>query len=185
MQQHLSSIGIESIYGGKHTNSITEMALVSFPDGTYLELMGLQSGAPLEQIDRHYWASFLKGNSGPAAWAVRERDLQKEVKRLLAAGVLVSSPVRAGRKRPDNVELEWETSVIGSEPRGTFFPFIIRDITPRERRAFPEGKPGNRDFSGITRVVIAVHNIQEAISRYRSAFDLPEGRRQVDQSFGA
>jgi hypothetical protein len=185
MQAHLSSVGIESVYGGAHVNSTTEMALVSFPDGTYLELMGLQSGAALEQVDRHYWAAFLKGNAGPSAWAVRERDLDKEVKRLLAAGVLVSAPARAGRKRPDGVELEWQTSVIGSEPRGTFFPFIIQDIGPREKRAFPQGKPTNRDFTGITRIVIGVNSIQEAISRYRSAFDLPEGRRQIDKTFGA
>src|SRR5215471_11483787 len=127
MQQHLSAIGLESVYGGPHVNSVTEMALISFPDGTYLELIGVQPGISPDRVNEHYWSAFLKADPGPAAWAIREKDLAAEVKRLLAAGIPVSTPARAGRKRPDGVELEWETSVIGSEPRGTFFPFIIQD----------------------------------------------------------
>src|ERR1035438_5478907 len=37
LQANLSAIGIETVYGGPHSNGATEMALVSFPDGSYLE----------------------------------------------------------------------------------------------------------------------------------------------------
>ena len=45
MQAKLAAVGIASLYGGAHNNHATEMALVSFPDGSYLELMGIQANA--------------------------------------------------------------------------------------------------------------------------------------------
>ena len=45
MQSDLSAIGIPSSYGGPHSNRATEMALISFPDGSYLELIAIQANA--------------------------------------------------------------------------------------------------------------------------------------------
>jgi hypothetical protein len=116
---------------------------------------------------------------------LRETDIAAEVQRLKAAGIVVAAPVRSGRQRPDGVRLEWETSDIGTELRGTFFPFLIQDRTPREQRAFPQGKPVTRDFEGIARVVIAVKDLDAAVKRYRQAYGLPDALRQVDKEFGA
>jgi hypothetical protein len=185
MQAALSSVGIDSVYGGPHTNGATEMALVSFPDGSYLELMALRQGAAAELIDQHVWARFLRGNAGPTAWALREQEMAAEVQRLKAAGIKVSKPERSGRKRPDGVALEWETSTLGDEARGTFFPFLIHDFTPREQRAFPRGSPVNSDFRGVSRVVIAVRDLDNAVTRYRRAFSLPEAVKQADKALGA
>src|SRR5689334_3721929 len=44
MQANLQALGIATVYGGAHSNHATEMALVSFPDGSYLEVMGIQPG---------------------------------------------------------------------------------------------------------------------------------------------
>ena len=185
MQARLDAIGIASVYGGAHLNHATEMALVSFPDGSYLELMALQKDADPQAVDRHEWAKYLRGGAGPTAWAVREKDIAAEVARLKKAGVVVSAPERSGRQRPDGVRLEWQTSNVGTGPRGTFFPFLIQDLTPREQRAYPQGKPVTRDFRGITHVVIAVRDLNDAVKRYRQAFGLPEAIKQVDQEFGA
>src|SRR5690348_10643628 len=68
MQASLSAVGIASVYGGAHLNHATEMALVSFPDGSYLELMALQPNADPKAVDEHVWAKYLRGNAGPAAW---------------------------------------------------------------------------------------------------------------------
>ena len=185
LQAALSAAGIPTVYGGAHTNHATEMALTSFPDGSYLELMALQPNPDPLQVEQHVWGKFLKGNAGPCAWAARGRDLPAEVKRLQEAGVAVAGPVRSGRERPDGVRLEWETWDIGGGIRGTFFPFLIHDLTPREQRAFPQGKPVTRDFREITRVVIGVRNLEEAIQRYRKAFGSPAPIKQVDRDFGA
>jgi hypothetical protein len=42
-----------------------------------------------------------------------------------------------------------------------------------------------RDFRGITRVVIAVRSLEDAIASYRKAYDLPAAIKQVDRNFGA
>jgi hypothetical protein len=185
LQSNLSVVGIPSVYGGAHTNKTTEMALVSLPDGSYLELMGVQPAADSELVDRHEWGKFLKGNAGPCAWAAREKDLEAEVKRLQAAGISVAPPVKSGRQRPDGVRLEWETSDIGTGTRGAFFPFLIHDFTPRDQRAFPQGKPSTRDFTSIAKVVIAVRDLDDGIQRYRRAYGLPAPIKQVDKEFGA
>src|SRR5260370_6405204 len=145
IQAKLAAVGIATVYGGAHSNHATEMALVSFPDGSYLELMGIQANADTQAVAGHVWAKFLKENAGPCAWAMREKDLAAEVSRLKAAGIAVSAPVGSGRTRPDGERLEWETSDVGAETRGTFFPFLIHDKTPREHRAFPQGKPVTKE----------------------------------------
>ena len=185
LQANLAAVGIESVYGGPHGNGATEMALVSFADGSYLELIAPQAKASPQALEHQPWAKFMKADGGPCAWAVREKDLGAEVARLRAAGVPVGAPARNGRRRPDGVRLDWETVQVGAEPNGTFFPFLIHDFTPREQRAFPQGKPVNRDFSGVTRVVIAVHDLNAAAQRYHQAYGTPPPIKEVDATFGA
>jgi Glyoxalase-like domain len=185
MQANLAAVGLQSEYGGPHSNHATEMALVSFADGSYLELIAVQPNADVKAVASHYWAKQMEDEAGPCAWAVRVKDLAAEVKRLQGAGVPVGEPERSGRARPDGTRIEWETAQVGKEPRGAFFPFLIRDFTPRQERAFPRGKPTKKDFSGVVRVVIAVRNLEESAKRYREAYGLPAPIKQVDASFGA
>jgi catechol 2,3-dioxygenase-like lactoylglutathione lyase family enzyme len=185
LQAGLAAVGIPSLYGGAHLNNTTEMALVSLPDGAYLELMALRLNADPLLAGQHVWVRFLKGDAGPCAWALRENNLPAEIRRLKAAGIAVSEPVASGRERPDGVRLDWRTSDIGDGVRGAFFPFLIQDLTSRDLRAFPQGKPSGGDFRGISRVVIAVRDLDAAIARYRRAYALPEPVRQTDRAFGA
>jgi hypothetical protein len=177
LQAGLQAIGIPTIYGGPHANGTTEMALTSFPDGSYLEAIAIRSGADPALVEKHEWARFLKEDAVVCAWAIRGGPQ--------SLGVPVGAPVHAGRRRPDGVQLEWETSDIGDGPRGRFFPFLIRDFTPREKRVYPQGKPVSREFSGVVRVVIGVRELGAAITQYRKAFGLPDAIKQVDQDFGA
>jgi hypothetical protein len=185
MQSALKSAGIESVPGGAHNNRATEMALVSFPDGSYLELIAIQHNADPQNVRDHAWGKYMEANSGPCAWAARSADLAADLARLKSAGVPVGAPVRAGRERPDGVRLEWQTADVGSEPRGTFFPFLIQDFTQRQQRAFPQGKPVSRDFRGVAYVVIAVKNLDDAIQRYHTAYGAPPPIKQVDKEWNA
>jgi len=164
-QANLSAIGIETVYGGPHSNGATEMALVGFPDGSYPELIAPQANAATQALARQPWSKFMQVDGGTCAWAVRQKDVAAEVQRLRAAGIAVSAPVGNGRQRPDGVRLDWETAQVGTEPNGTFFPFLIHDFTPREQRAFPQGKPLNKDFGGVTKVGIAVHDLEASAKR--------------------
>lgn len=185
MQADLSAIGLASEFGGQHTNHATEMALTSFPDGSYLELIAIQPNADAAAVKAQPWAKFMEGNAGPCAWAVRSADVGAEMKRLQAAGVPVGDTQRSGRRRPDGFQLEWETVQAGPDPRGSFFPFLIHDFTPRAKRAYPAGKPTTRDFSGVIRIVVAVQDLDEASKRYQHAYGIPAPIKQVDRGFGA
>jgi hypothetical protein len=185
MQASLAAVGLQSEYGGPHSNHATEMALTGFPDGSYLELIAIQPNADAKAVAAHYWSKWMQGNAGPCAWAVRSTDIAAEIKRLQTAGVTVNPAARSGRDRPDGTRLDWEAAPVGVEPNGTFFPFLIHDFTPREQRAFPSGKPLTTNFSGIARVVIAVHDLKASIARYQKAYGLPAPVQQVDASFGA
>lgn len=182
---NLETVGIATVYGGAHAGQVSEMALVSFTDGSYLELMALRPDADAAAVERHEWGKFLKGNAGPCAWAARVTGIAAEVKRLEAKGVVVSPPARGGRQRPDGVRLEWETSAIGPDIRGTFFPFLIQDLTARDQRVYPQRKPVSRDFRGVSRIVIAVRSLDDAIKRYQQAYDVPPPIKQIDKSFDA
>ena len=185
MMNDLGAVGLHCEYGGPHNDHVTEMALLSFTDGSYLELIAPRSDADAKALAAHVWTKQMQQNAGPCAWAVQSSDLESEVKRLQAAGVTVSPPVQSGRQRPDGKRLEWETAQIGEEPRGTFFPFAIRDSTPRRDRAFLTGKPTTKDFNGVSRVVIVVRNLKASVERYRQAYALPAPIEQVDRDFGA
>jgi len=181
LRNMFADVGIPIEYGGKHSNGITEMALSSFPDGSYLELIAPIAGA---DASPHYWWPFMTKNAGPCAWAIRSTDLQPSIARLKVAGIPVAME-KAGRKRPDGVELKWQTATVGPPPQGSFFPFMIADETPRDLRAYPQGKPTTTSISGVRFVVVAVRNLSEAIAKYRAAFELPAPLQQDDPTHGA
>jgi hypothetical protein len=185
LQSALSSAGFVADYGGAHGNRATEMAIVSFPDGSYLELIALQADADPKMVAIHPWAGLMQSNAGPCAWAVRALDLAAEARRLKEAGVAVSEMERGDRQRQDGKRLEWRTAQVGNQGRGAFFPFLIQDVTPRNDRVYPRGKPSAPDFTGVTKVVIVVKDLDSAVKRYRDAYGLPAPLKQVDKEFGA
>lgn len=163
-------------YGGRHANHATEMALASFPDGSYIELMGIQEQADPAAVSAHEWHKFLENNAGPCAFAIRA-----------GAPVTIAGGAsqRNGRTRPDGTRLEWEITDIGPGVRGTFFPFLIRDLTPRENRTFLNGQPTTRKALGVAKVVVGVRDLDAATALYRRTFRLSAPKRQRDAEFGA
>lgn len=186
MRSAMSSVlpGVQPEYGGAHSNHATEMALVSFPDGSYLELMGIQKNADPAAVAKHEWSRFLRNNAGPCAFAIHVTDIAREVRELRTAGIAAGEPESAGRTRPDGVKLAWQTASVGPPPRGSLFPFMIADQTARQLRAYPGGKPTTDRFGGIAQVVIGAPDLNRAIEGYRKAFRLPAPIRQRDAQFG-
>ena len=184
MRKDFAAAALPSEYGGKHANRATEMALVSFADGSYIELIAKQPDADPKSFAAHAWAKLIETNAGPCAWAVRPNNLAAEVDRLRAAGAGVDNITPSGRTRPDGVRLEWETAQPHGD-RGGFFPFLIHDVTPHENRVYPSGKPNAPQYTGITKVVIAVKDLDGAIAKYRKAYNLNAPRREIDARLGA
>jgi Glyoxalase-like domain len=155
LQAQFAALGIRTEYGGKHTGGLTEMALASFGDGSYVELIAAID--PKAGAAGHYWGKFIDENAGPCAWAIRVDKLEG---------------TESGRTRADGVQLKWRSRPIGSENQGTFFPFMIQDLTNRALRAFPSGKPTMPEWRGVVEVHIAVRNLEKASDRYRRQFSL-------------
>lgn len=185
MQDSLASLGLKTENGGPHSNHATEMALLSFPDGSYLELIGLQPNPEAKAVAAHYWSKFLQADAGPCAWAVQVPDVAAEAQRLSRLGVAVTTPAKNGRTRLDGVKLDWDFARVGPGPNGTFFPFLIRDLTPREYRVYPSGQPTMTTYSGISRVVIAVKDMGSSVQLYQRAYNLPAPITQDDSGLGA
>lgn len=173
--------GIPAEYGGRHTNGMTEMAIASFADGSYLELIAAQPGA---SAAKHDWGRFIEHDGGACAWAVRVNDIRGEEQRLAKAGVAIT-PQSGGRVRPDGRGLEWTSAGVGPGPHGSFFPFLIEDVTAHELRVYPHGSPSVKLYEGIAMVVIAVRDLESAIGKWRATFALGEPRMQPDADWGA
>src|SRR5215469_1648727 len=114
MRRAFEAAGLKDEYGGPHANHATEMALSSFPDGSYLELIAIQTQADPAAVRANQWHGCLEGNGGPCGWAVRPADIAAEASRLRGAGVKVTDVMKSGRRRPDGVQLESETARVGS-----------------------------------------------------------------------
>ena len=176
MRAKFKTMGIHTEYGGKHTNGLTEMALASFADGSYIELIAARN--PRAGAPTHYWGKFIDQDAGPCAWAISVPNIDE------AAARFSEHVTTSGRRRPDGVELKWRSASIGTGPQGTFFPFMIHDETKRALRAYPTGKPTMPSWGGIREVYIAVRDLDFSVKRYRGAFQLPDAQKQFDARFG-
>lgn len=172
MRQDFAGVGLHTTYGGRHANGVTHMDLLTFPDGSYIELI-----APVASIGgatgmMSGWAKLMEGNAGAGAWSARTGDIDKEVDRLRTAGIEVRGPEPGSRQRPDGTKLEWETAIVGSGPAGSVLPFLIEDKTPRSLRV--PATAGASEIEGVAAVVIAVRDLQSSIGLFRRAYDLEE-----------
>src|SRR6266571_957965 len=92
MERALQSAGLPFEYGGPHANHATEMALTSFPDGSYIELIAIQPEADSAAVAASPWNKCMQGIAGPCAWAVRPADVSAEAARLRKAAITVTQP---------------------------------------------------------------------------------------------
>ena len=181
LEEAFAAVGLATEYGGSHSNGVTEMSLLGFQDGSYIECIStVEPGAESPQWDRH-----IRNDGGPCAWAVRAEDIAAEAARLRDAGITVSEPDPMNRERPDGVELARELAVLGDGEPGATLPFLITDETPREWRVSPTPAAADSELTGIERVVLGVADADRAAGRFRRAFpDLPEPVREAGEPFG-
>ena len=140
--------------GGEDADGITHNALVAFADGAYLELVRFLKAAP-----QHRWWRYAAAG-GFADFAVLSDDLDADV---AALGALVTRPgVEGGRTRPDGVTLRWRTALLAPP-----LPFLIEDLTPRDRRV-PSGDAARHanGTTGIASVVVGCADLAAAERAY-------------------
>jgi hypothetical protein len=145
--------------GGEHADGITHNALVAFADGAYLEIVGFRKPAP-----QHRWWRYAAAG-GFADFAVLSDDLDADV---AALGALVTRPsLEGGRTRPDRITLRWRTAMLRPP-----LPFLIQDLTPRDRRV-PTGDAARHanGTTGIASVVVGCVDVAAAEHAYAQLRD--------------
>ena len=182
MRETFAAAGLSTDYGGPHANGGTQMALLGFDDGSYLELIAPQK--PGMAVDSS-WARLISGDAGPCAWAIPSADLRTEIARLKSKGVEAEEPSPGKRRRPDGRVIQWETARIGTEAPGAVLPFMIEDKTPRELRASPSASVQGSPLTGIAVVVIGVNDLEAASALFRRAYGWSPPAIEQHGEFGA
>ncbi|HEX4989825.1 MAG TPA: VOC family protein [Candidatus Binatia bacterium] len=141
-------LGFTVVPGGKHPVG-SHNALISFVDGSYIEIIAFYREAP----DHRWWDPLQKGER-LVDFCMQTNDLQGDTLKLRAAGVAINDPVPWSRTRPDGYELKWLLSLAQGSHRGVA-PFLIQDVTPREER-IPQTFNHKNDATGIETVTVTV-----------------------------
>lgn len=181
MEQAFANLGLQTTYGGPHSNGITHMALLGFDDGSYIELISSLEPGLKETI---FWGEHITGSGGPCAWAVQMADVAAEAARIAALGLAVEGPVYMNRRRPDGTLVEWQLAFLGSEGAGATLPFVIQDITPRAWRVVPSASVAGR-LNGVAVVILGVENLEAATALFQLGYGWPAPQVSLDAAFGA
>ncbi len=152
------TLGFTVLPGGEHTDGATHNALISFADGTYLELLAFRREAP-----EHRWWRHTAAGAGLIDFALLPDDTDAAVAAARARGLPLHGPFAGGRERPDGVRLAWQTALADAPE----LPFLCGDVTPRELRV-PGGHAcrHTNGVVGIFRVTVAVRNLVTSAARY-------------------
>lgn len=195
--QQFAQLGFSVIPGGTHSGGLTHNALVTFQDGSYLELLSTTRPSRLSLLillKRLRLLSFYIGNEtainrrlindlaggiGMADFCMGTADLQEQLNLVRLRGAQFSNPIPGGRMRPDGQQLAWRTSV----PRTYDLPFLIDDQTPRDLRVPPTATGAHENgILGIQGLVVLVSNLVESMARYRALLgDDPTSQAQYPQ----
>ena len=181
LRQTFTDVGLTPDFGGPHGNAITQMAILGFDDGSYIELIApIKPGA----IMGSDWARFMSDDAVTCAWAVGTNVLLQEADRLKKAGIAVNPPERGSRKRPDGMSIEWMTANVGNATPGSTLPFIIEDQTPRAWRVQTSASVQGAPVNGVENVVLGVNNLEASIALFRKAYGWADPLVEVEKDFG-
>lgn len=172
-------LGLTPEYGGRHDNGVTHMAVVGFPDQSYIECI-----AEHTEGDHDFWPTHIRTNAGPAAWCIRVSDIIAETKRVLTAGYPVRGPLSGARERDDGTLVEWDRAEFGTPAQRLLFPFAIQDRTPLSHRISTSPSVATGPLTGIGQVVIAVQDVKGAIKLFRNLYRFPRPVWESVPGFG-
>ena len=169
-------LGFTVVPGGRHPVA-THNALISFTDGSYVELIAFYEPSP----DHRWWAPLQKGG-GLVDFCMQTDDLWADTAAFRRAGVTIDDPEPLSRVRPDGYKLSWVLSIPRDPYRGVA-PFLIQDETPREERIPRQTVHGNR-VKGIGTVTVAVDDVETVRGWYTSVLGDP-GHEVTRDDLGA
>ncbi|QKY19962.1 VOC family protein [Halolamina sp. CBA1230] len=169
--ERFEAAGFAPAFGGVHDHGTTQMSVLGFPDGSYLELIGPTPDTPPSAAV--FWPALLAADAGPAAWALLVDDVAERAVRHVRRGTPIDGPHHRGRERPDGTSIEWDMAFLGDDADGTAYPFLVADRTPRRFRVTPTDGLGDGPLAGVSDVVVAVEDAGAWSDRFAAGFHTP------------
>jgi Glyoxalase-like domain len=170
LEDAFAAAGMKTEYGGPHSSGLTEMSLLGFDDGSYIELIS----AIQPPAESYSWKKQIEGDGGPCAWAIGADNIAAEAARIAKLGIKVAGPADYARRRPDGVMVEWQLAFLGEQEAGAVLPFIIQDKTPRNYRVKPSQSVTGGPLKGVTTVIISVESLEHSARLFRRVYNWPE-----------
>jgi catechol 2,3-dioxygenase-like lactoylglutathione lyase family enzyme len=158
--RNYEELGFTVVPGGRHPVG-THNALISFPDGSYIEIIAFYR----PNADHRWWKPLQRGE-GLVDFCMQTNDLLGDTLKLRKAGVAINDPVPWSRTRPDGYQLKWLLSLAREGHRGVA-PFLIQDETPREER-IPQQTAHENSAIGIGAVTVAVDDLATVSLWYKN-----------------
>lgn len=177
-------LGFTVVPGGRHAR-FTHNALVTFQDGSYLELIAFYETPDTAKGENHRWHRHVGHGGGLIDFAVGTDDVKTVVADAAGRGLTYDGPHPGQRSRPDGEQLAWQSAMVG-EGESTALPFVIEDVTDRGLRVPAEGSEHANGVRGIHALVIAVDDLDSAVSGYQKLLgkDAPDGTGLKDVEGG-
>jgi catechol 2,3-dioxygenase-like lactoylglutathione lyase family enzyme len=162
-------LGFTVTPGGDHAHRGSHNALITFDDGSYIELIAFKHEPPEKDND---WWDMLRGGEGLVDVALLSHDLPAEAERLRASGLDVVT-MEGGRVRTDGIRVGWRIARLPMIPVARL-PFVIDDLSERTLRV-PVGAAVRHanDVTGIAGVTIAAPSLPEAAAVYQQLLGEP------------
>jgi hypothetical protein len=181
LSQVFARVGLETVYGGVHSNNITHMAILGFDDGSYIELISTL----VKGQNSPWWSKQILLNGGPCAWAVRVEDIQREAESVRKMGIAVEGPNYYNRKSPDGTLVEWDLAFLGEGEPGEQLPFLIADRTPRSYRVRPSPSVAGSEMRGLEKVILGVNHLEATRRIFQQLCGWKEAEEMEVTSIGA
>jgi catechol 2,3-dioxygenase-like lactoylglutathione lyase family enzyme len=172
--QDYERLGFTVTIGGEHAHRGSHNALVTFQDGSYIELIAFRHEPPVKD---NTWWDLLQIGEGLVDVAVISEDLPREIAALAEAGFAIAGPMQGGRHLPDGTRIDWRVARLDVQGHDRY-PFLIDDLTSRDQRV-PQGET-SRHANGVTgtaRVTIGVSSLASATPRFEAIFGEGDGPR--------
>ncbi len=115
-------LGVRATPGGQHLGLGTRNALIALGPYTYIEIIAPDPAQPAPSTPRRFGIDDLK-SSRLVTWAAKGTDLEKLRADAAQNGVALGKVQSGGRRRPDGVQLSWQSTA--SQAGDGIVPFII------------------------------------------------------------
>ncbi|MCG8351014.1 MAG: VOC family protein [Chloroflexales bacterium] len=171
-----AALGFTVIPGGEHAGGATHNALISFADGSYLELIAFKRSEP-----KHFWWRHTSIGPGLIDFALLPSDIAVEIAAMAQRGLIYRGPTPGGRLRLDGQRIAWQMGM----PPNSALPFLCADVTPRALRV-PSGSAWRHanGVTGVAGLTVVVNDLTMSAASYRMLLGCVE-QRQATKAIGS